>query len=154
MLDPSRVCDLHHSSQQFRILNPLSEARDQTRKLMVPSQIHFHCTKRTPTCSFLKANSTEWHLLETSMSMMDKLKWLGSLVQCSQLGLSSQFPPHLFIYFLDADHCVQKPILQYGDCPFKEQKALQMKWEVWTDTHFKRHKWTRVLGEVQRRASL
>ena len=26
-----------------RILNPLSEARDQTRNLMVPSRIHFHC---------------------------------------------------------------------------------------------------------------
>ena len=26
--DLSRVCDLHHSSQQCRILNPLSEARD------------------------------------------------------------------------------------------------------------------------------
>ena len=24
------ICDLHHSSQQHRILNPLSEARDQT----------------------------------------------------------------------------------------------------------------------------
>jgi len=26
--DLSRICDLHHSSQQHRILNPLSEARD------------------------------------------------------------------------------------------------------------------------------
>ena len=26
--DPSRVCDLHHSSQQCQILNPPSEARD------------------------------------------------------------------------------------------------------------------------------
>ena len=37
--DPSCVCDLHHSSQQCQILNPLSEARDQTRNLMVPGQI-------------------------------------------------------------------------------------------------------------------
>ena len=28
--DPSHVSKLHHSSQQRRILNPLSEARDQT----------------------------------------------------------------------------------------------------------------------------
>ena len=28
--DPSRVCDLHHSSQQHWILIPLSEARDRT----------------------------------------------------------------------------------------------------------------------------
>ena len=37
--DLSRVCDLHHSSRQRQILNPLSKARDQTRNLMVPSQI-------------------------------------------------------------------------------------------------------------------
>ena len=41
--DPSHICNLHHSSQQCRILNPLSEARDQTNNLMVPSQICFHC---------------------------------------------------------------------------------------------------------------
>ena len=35
--DPRHVCDLHHSSQQRWILNPLSEARDQTCNLMVPA---------------------------------------------------------------------------------------------------------------------
>ena len=30
----SRICDLHQSSQQHRILNPLSEARDQTHILV------------------------------------------------------------------------------------------------------------------------
>ena len=39
--DLSRVCDLHHSSQQRQILNPLREAKDQTCNLMVPSWIHF-----------------------------------------------------------------------------------------------------------------
>jgi len=43
MPDLSRVCDLYHSSQQRRILNPLSEARDWTCVLMVPSGIRFHC---------------------------------------------------------------------------------------------------------------
>ena len=42
--DPSHVCDLHHSSQQPQILNPLCEARDQTCKLMVPSGIRFCCS--------------------------------------------------------------------------------------------------------------
>ena len=37
--DLSRICDLHHSSRQCQILNPLSEARDQTRNLMIPSWI-------------------------------------------------------------------------------------------------------------------
>ena len=41
--DPSHVCHLHHSSWQYRILNPLSDARDGTQNLTVPSQIRFHC---------------------------------------------------------------------------------------------------------------
>ena len=39
MWDPSHICDLHHSSRQCRILNPLSEARDRTRNLRDPSQV-------------------------------------------------------------------------------------------------------------------
>ena len=38
-LDPSHIFDLHHSSCQ--IPDPVSKARDQTRILMGPSQIHF-----------------------------------------------------------------------------------------------------------------
>ena len=38
--DLSYVFDLHHSSPQRWILNPLSKARDRTRNLMIPSQIH------------------------------------------------------------------------------------------------------------------
>ena len=41
--DLSRVCDLHHSSLQRWTLNPLSEARDRTDNLMVPSWIRFRC---------------------------------------------------------------------------------------------------------------
>ena len=41
--DPSYVCDLHHSSQQHQILNPLCKTRDQTSVLMDTSQIHFRC---------------------------------------------------------------------------------------------------------------
>ena len=39
---PSYVCNLHHSSQQHQILNPPSEARDQTCVLMDTSQIGYH----------------------------------------------------------------------------------------------------------------
>ena len=35
----SRVCDLHHSSRQCQIPDPLSEARDRTRILMDTSQV-------------------------------------------------------------------------------------------------------------------
>ena len=37
--DPSRVCDLRHSSRQHQILNPLSEARDGTQILVDTSQV-------------------------------------------------------------------------------------------------------------------
>ena len=37
--DLGRVCDLHHNSQQCRILNPLSEARDRTHVLMDASWV-------------------------------------------------------------------------------------------------------------------
>ena len=37
--DPSRVCYLHLSSRQCQILNPLSEARNRTCNLVVPSLI-------------------------------------------------------------------------------------------------------------------
>ena len=47
--DPSRIFDLHHSSQEHGILNPLSEARDQTRILMNTSRVHYHrATVGTP----------------------------------------------------------------------------------------------------------
>ena len=39
--DPSHIFDLHHSSQQRWILNPLSEAKDRTWVLVVASQIRF-----------------------------------------------------------------------------------------------------------------
>ena len=47
------VSTLNHSSQQHQILNPLSEARDRTCNLMVPSWIHFCSTvKGTPGKNF------------------------------------------------------------------------------------------------------
>ena len=36
--DPSHICNLHHSSRQRLILNPLREARDRTHILMDPSR--------------------------------------------------------------------------------------------------------------------
>ena len=39
MPDRSCICDLHHSSQQRQILNPLSKARDQTCIFMDSSQV-------------------------------------------------------------------------------------------------------------------
>ena len=47
--DPSCICNLHHSSWQYWIPNPLSEARDRTLILMDASQTCFYSTtKGTP----------------------------------------------------------------------------------------------------------
>ena len=49
MPDTRFFCDLHHSSQQHWILNPLSGARDWTHILMDASQLHYHwATAGTP----------------------------------------------------------------------------------------------------------
>ena len=48
MQDLSCVYNLHHSSRQHWILNPLSEARDRTHNLMVPSRIRFLCAMMGP----------------------------------------------------------------------------------------------------------
>ena len=37
----SHICNLHHSSLQHQVLNPLSEARDRTCILMDTSRIRF-----------------------------------------------------------------------------------------------------------------
>ena len=48
-LDPSCIFNLHHSSQQSQILNPVSEARNQTHILIVTSQVLYHwATTGTP----------------------------------------------------------------------------------------------------------
>ena len=41
MWDPSFACHLYHSAQQCWILNPLSEARDQTRDFIDISQVRY-----------------------------------------------------------------------------------------------------------------
>ena len=66
--DPSCICDLHHSSQQCQILNPLSEAKDGIRILMDTSQVCYHwATMEIPFSIFLKTyiiNMYYFHYLE------------------------------------------------------------------------------------------
>ena len=51
--DLSCVCTLHRSSRQCQILNLLSEARDRTHNLMVPSWIRFCCAMMGTPCSHI-----------------------------------------------------------------------------------------------------
>ena len=62
--DLSHICNLHHSSQQCWILNPLSKASDRTQNLMVPSQIHFHCTMTGTLRVWLSSLTNDRHLRE------------------------------------------------------------------------------------------
>ena len=39
MQDLSHICNLHHSLQQYHILKPLAEARDQTHIFIDASQV-------------------------------------------------------------------------------------------------------------------
>ena len=78
MPDLSHVCDLHHKSQQPRILNPLSKARDGTHNLMVPSQIRFHCA----TTGTLKS------LLYFVLPRVLWDSWMFRIRFCSKLGKS------------------------------------------------------------------
>ena len=60
--DPSLVCNLHHSSWQCGILNPLREARDRTHSLVVHGWIRFcYSITGTPLVSYFKAESFAFH---------------------------------------------------------------------------------------------
>ena len=54
--DPSLICDLHQSSQQCRIPDLLSGARDQAHIPMDTSQIRFLCAKMGTPSFFLVLN--------------------------------------------------------------------------------------------------
>ena len=64
MWDPSCICDLHHSSQQCWILNPLSEARDGTRNFMLTSRIIFCCstTETLVFAFYISSQGAKWML--------------------------------------------------------------------------------------------
>ena len=61
-LDPSCICDLHHSSWKHQILNPLGEARDWTQILVDTRQVHYRwATMGTPVVRFLTHCHHSWN---------------------------------------------------------------------------------------------
>ena len=107
--DPSRFCDLHHSSWQCQILNPLSEARDWTGVLMDPSQIHFcWATMGTPQALVFQRNeespsdeqehfrmSHDCPASTRNLSVILKVERPESSYVCTQT-LCPSLPPFLF----------------------------------------------------------
>ena len=89
MQDPSHVCSLHHSSQKHQILNPLSKAREQARNLMVPSQIHFHCTTTGSPRHFFKLCTT----LNVGSQVQHSLI-LSCIIFCHGLSQETRYNSH------------------------------------------------------------
>ena len=81
--DQNHIWHLHHSSLQCRILNQLSEARDQTHHLMVPSWICFHCaTMGTPVLILFNFHQYDrWEMVLSIILIGEKykLKWCFDL---------------------------------------------------------------------------
>ena len=81
----SRICNLHHSSQQHRILNPMSGARDQTCVFMDTSWVHYQwATMGTPLFLFLLLFScssffTLVFFFGLGVSFFSKNSWIFSL---------------------------------------------------------------------------
>ena len=77
MPDPSHVCDLQHSSWQCQsLINPLSDARNQTHNLIVPSQIRFLCATMGTPITYILLILLEWsiYFLPNTMEMQSKNK--------------------------------------------------------------------------------
>ena len=106
--DPSHVCDLNHSSEYLRIFNPLSNARDRTRNLMVTSWIRFCCaTMGTPTKYFFlnvlgKGNHYLAILLKQSLSLASVASQSPDLC-CRNFCFSSKFKTQI--------HFPSKPLI-------------------------------------------
>ena len=79
MPDLSHVCDLYHSSRQRRILNPLSEARDGTRNLIIPSQIHL--------------------TTEPQRELLPKTLMVRSKLRLARISLCLSTHPHLLCFW-------------------------------------------------------
>ena len=93
MQDLSPICDLHHSSWQHWILNPLSDARDWTCNLTVTSRSRFRCTTtRTPRSPLNCLWQAKFYLLRDASPDLNWCLWNLDLellrgAKCSPHGL-------------------------------------------------------------------
>ena len=89
----SRICNLCHSSWQCQILNPLSEAKDQTRVLMDTSRICYHSAMMgTSRNTYLEAavhlvwfvfhSISTSHVATQPLLMLSLVRLLGFVCSC------------------------------------------------------------------------
>ena len=74
MQDLSRICNLHYSSQQHQILNPLSEARDWTWVLVDTCQIRFTELQCEHQFCLLLTRITDQHKTKASINDSNLIK--------------------------------------------------------------------------------
>ena len=70
MPDSSWVYNLHHIPQQHQILNALSEARDWTYILMVPSQVHYHWAMTGTSEKYTLKGQITWYVSSISKNII------------------------------------------------------------------------------------
>ena len=103
MPDPSRVCDLRHSSGQYWILNSLGKARDWTCVLMDTSQIHFLChSGNSYLCILILKFSLSvllWHILNIQNTWKKNKHKLHFIYHLSRAGFLP-FGTLFYFYFL------------------------------------------------------
>ena len=121
--DPSRVCNLPHSSRQRQILSPLNKARDRTHNLMVPSWICFHgTTTGTPVyILFLLLSSVLFH--HKWLDVVPCGPWSFDSIRNSAFPRMSQFWNH--------------PVCRFLRLPFSDNMLLSFLYVfLWLVAHF------------------
>ena len=116
--DPSHVYDLHHSSWQRQILNPLREARDGTHNLMFPSWIRFRFgTTGIP--KILDFNEDSEHCFSIRLKRI--VKGYRLLSQIKGYRILPQIKSFLNYFLVLSLHFISKSICQF----FLFQNRLQ-----------------------------
>ena len=140
--DPSLIFDLHCSSCQHWILNPLSEVRDQTRILMVTSRVH-DCwtTAGTPVFFFKWTNYVGVYFLKRltigkiknfSSYTKIKVKWLKLI-----MTLRLQKKPLYFHYCVFGQCFVNMaPAWSYKRLCKMRISFLKYDWWCWVATNY------------------
>ena len=95
--DLSHTCDLHHSSPQRRILNPLIKARNQTCVRMDTGQVRVHCATTGTPLNFLKCR--EGTCKDNGLNITRHLQFkTPSLIPPPAAGTRCFYPPASFSF--------------------------------------------------------